>query len=59
MTYKIDAVRQSDQSYHVEINGLHVGTGTRTMCRALARELKRDETKTKLVYDLEKEENHG
>ena len=59
MTYKIDVVRQSDQSHHVEINGLHVGTGTRKMCRALAREFKRDETKAKLVYDLEKEENHG
>ena len=57
MEYTIEVIPQSDWLCHVMINGLHVGTDSVDNCNALADELKDSKSKTKLIYDLEKEEN--
>ena len=59
MSYIIKVIPQEHQHCYVTINGLLIGTGPLDMCNTLADELRSDEDKAKLVYDLEKKSLKG
>ena len=50
---KVEVTQKNPYSMcHVEIDGLHVGTGTRASCTALRDELRASRRKARLVHGL-------
>ena len=50
---KIEVTQKDEYSMcHVEIDGLHVGTGSRASCAALRDELRACRRKARLVYGM-------
>lgn len=59
MRYKIEVIESGHGYPHIFINGRDVGWGPIKECEASARELRADDEKAKVVYELAQEDSTG